>query len=88
MLHKKPQKIRTHPRLPQALSFCKWFVIPDKCYITMKQKLGASACNFFRRKDIKKNCYYSTILNACERKHFWELLETWGSGTDQNLHEC
>lgn len=54
-LLKKPQKIHTHPRLPRALSFCKWFAIPDKYYITMKQKPGALAGYFFLRKDILKN---------------------------------
>lgn len=63
-LLKKSQKIHTHSFFPRALSFCKWFVIPDKYYIMMKQKSGAMACYFFRRKDILKTCYYSTILKT------------------------
>lgn len=47
MLLKKAPKIHTHPRLPQALSFRKWFAIPDKYYITVKQKAGALAFYFF-----------------------------------------
>lgn len=65
-LLKKPEKIHTHPRLPQGLSFCKWFAIPDKYYVMMKQGLELWLVISFREKTLK-NCYYSTMLNACEK---------------------
>lgn len=65
-LLKKPQKIHTHPRPPQALSFCKWFAIPDKYYITMKQKPELWLVIFLEKSRHWKNPVITALsLDAC-----------------------